>query len=286
VLLYTLGALLAIANGAAIDWSLFLFGYAIFFFAHLSVPFSNDYFDRETDKAAQRTAMSGGSGVLVEHPEMARTALFIAVLLLGLSVATAIAFTAYYSYSIWFLLYAILGGLMGWFYTAPPLKFAYRGLGEASTAIASGFIMPGMGYFVMSQTIDLWFVILSIPLMCYGAYFILTVEMPDVESDSAAGKVNLLVNHGLANGMRVALLVTILATLSLFIIAYTGVLGTTIDFWYLAWFSLLPLTVAAYGAIRDLRPREQVISQVKLNFAGMMGFLMFVIVVSVSTIWG
>jgi 1,4-dihydroxy-2-naphthoate polyprenyltransferase len=285
VLLFTLGALLAIANGAAIEPGLFIFGYAIFFFAHLSVPFSNDYFDQEADKAAQRTSVSGGSGVLIEHPEMAPLALMMAILLIALSVATAMAFTWYYSYPLSFLAYAVLGGLLGWFYTAPPLRLAYRGLGEATTALASGFIMPGMGYFVISGTIDMWFVIFSFPIICYGLYFILTVEMPDIESDRSAGKVNLLVDRGLGTGTKVALLGTAAATAFLFTIAYTGVLGTTIDFWYLAWFSLLPLAISGYGTIRDLRQRRQVLSQVKLNFVGIMSFLLFFITVSVATVW-
>jgi 1,4-dihydroxy-2-naphthoate octaprenyltransferase len=285
VLLFTLGALLAIANGAAIEPGQFIFGYAIFFFAHLSVPFSNDYFDQEADRAAQRTSVSGGSGVLIEHPEMAPLALKIAILLIALSVATAIAFTWYYSFPPAFLVYAVLGGLIGWFYTAPPLRLAYRGLGEASTALASGFIMPGMGYFVMSGTIDLWFVIFSLPVICYGLYFIITVEMPDIESDRSASKSNLLVDRGLRTGTMVALLATALATIFLFTIAYTGVLGTTVDFWYLAWFSFLPLAIAGYGAIRDLRQRSQVLSQVKLNFVGIMSFLLFFITVSVASVW-
>jgi 1,4-dihydroxy-2-naphthoate octaprenyltransferase len=285
VLLFTLGALLAIANGAAIEPGLFIFGYAIFFFAHLSVPFSNDYFDQEADRAAQRTSVSGGSGVLIEHPEMAPLALMIAILLIALSVATAIAFTLYYSFPASFLVYAVLGGLLGWFYTAPPFRLAYRGLGEVSTALASGFVMPGMGYFVMSGTIDIWFVIFSLPLICYGLYFIITVEMPDIESDRSAGKVNLLVDRGLGTGTKLALLATSLATTFLFTIAYTGVLGTTVDFWLLAWFSLLPLAIAGYGAIRDLRQRRQVLSQVKLNFVGIMSFLLFFITVSITTVW-
>ena len=284
VLLYTLGAVLASANGAPFYLGMFLFGYAIFFFAHLSVSFSNDYFDRESDRMAEQTSLSGGSGVLVQHPELAPTALRIAVLLLLLSVLTAMAFTWYYSFPLWFLLYAVLGGLMGWFYTAPPLKLAYRGLGEASTAIASGFIMPGMGYLVMSGTIDLWFAILSLPLMCYGLYFILTVEMPDVDFDRLAGKMNLMVHRGIVTGARAALLATSLATLGLFLIAYTDVLGSTINFWFVTAFSLLPLTIAAYGVTRDLSIRGNVLSQVKLNFVAMMSFLMFVILISTAPV--
>lgn len=284
VLLYILGAMLALVNGAPFDLGKFLLGYAIFFCADLSVSFSNEYFDRESDAMAERTPFSGGTGALVERPELSFLALFIAVTLLALSFIAAIAFTVWYSYSVWFLLYAIMGGLLGWFYTAPPLKLAYRGLGEASTAIGSGLVMPGMGYWVMSGGIDLWFLILSLPLICYGVYFILSVEMPDVEYDRVVGKVNLMVRRGIGAGGKAALLATAMASIMLFAIAYTGVLGQRVDFWVLALFSLLPLALAAFGLMRDLGDRKVVISQVRLNLTGMMVFLVFAMALVYSSI--
>jgi len=137
----------------------------------------------------------------------------------------------------------------------------------------------------MSGTIDLWFVILSLPIICYGLYFIMTVEMPDIDSDRASGRSNLLVNFGLRIGTMTALFATGMATILFFIIAYSGVLGRTIDFWYLALFSLVPLSMAGYGALRDLRQREQLLSQVRLNFIAMMGFLVLVTVISGMAIW-
>jgi len=283
ILLYTLGALLAIVNGAAVELAVFVFGYTIFLFSHISMHFSNDYFDQEGDIRSQRTPMSGGSGVLVEHPEMAHLALTVAVLLLIASAVTAAAFTLYYSYPVSFLIFAILGALLGWFYNAPPLRLAYRGLGEISTVIAVGFFMPGLGYFVASGTIDLWFMVLMLPLFCYGLFFIVTVEMPDIESDRMAGRENLLVDHGLESGTKVALYATVLATALLIAIAYMGVLGSTIDLWPLVFFSLIPLTIAAYGAVRDLHLRKKVLSQVKLNFASLISFVLVFIALAYAT---
>jgi len=42
ILLYTLGALLAIVNGAAVELAVLVFGYTIFLFSHISMNFSND----------------------------------------------------------------------------------------------------------------------------------------------------------------------------------------------------------------------------------------------------
>ena len=59
-MLYLMGYLLALLSGVDYDFSKFGFGYLIFGTAHLSLSFSNDYFDREADRNSVKTAFSGG----------------------------------------------------------------------------------------------------------------------------------------------------------------------------------------------------------------------------------
>ncbi|MDD1747007.1 MAG: prenyltransferase [Methanomassiliicoccales archaeon] len=266
--------MIAWANGFSISWDKFLFGYLIFFLAHLSLHFSNDYFDRESDAKSKPTALSGGTGVLVSNPEMAPFALHMALSLLLASGAVAVAFTLYYDYSPAFLVFAILGALLGWFYTAPPLKFAYRGLGELSTMIAVGLVMPGMGYFVISGSIDAWFLVLSLPLFCYGLFFILTVEMPDMEVDAMTGKRGYVVRFGRRRSALTSLAACITASLLFVLIYATGVLGEDVNFGLIALFSLVPLGVAGLTALKVSDDKEKVVSQVKLNFASLVVFLL------------
>jgi len=138
-LLYLMGYLLAILGGVKYDLAKFVFGYLIFGSAHLSVSFSNDYFDRHSDRMSIKTVFSGGSKVLVNHPELESLALKLAILLLFFSIIANMFFTIIYTYSFWFFIFGLLGAFLGWFYTAPPLKLAYRGLGELSTMLAVGF---------------------------------------------------------------------------------------------------------------------------------------------------
>lgn len=276
LLLYTLGSLLASARGYPLAWDRFLLGYAIFFLAHLSVSFSNDYFDREGDAMSNRTPLSGGSGVLVAHPELASLSLGIALSLLLASGVVATTFALAYGYQPLFVAFALAGGWLGWFYSAPPLRFAYRGLGEATTALAAGLVMPGMGYFVVSGSIDLWFLALSLPLMCYGLFFILTVEMPDVEADSLSGKRGYLVKHGRRGGARLSVSACALGTLLLLSLDLTGALGRDLDVGAISLISLIPLAAAASALRGTMGERQSVIRQAKLNFASMMGFLLLV----------
>jgi 1,4-dihydroxy-2-naphthoate octaprenyltransferase len=274
IMLFALGALFASALGSPLVWDKIVLGYTIFFLAHLSVSFSNDYFDRAGDTRAEPTPLSGGSGVLVEHPELASLSKRIALALLVGSGLTAVLFTAYYGYHPLFLAFSLAGGWLGWFYTAPPLRFAYRGLGEAATVVAAGLVMPGMGYFVVSGGIDVWFLLLSLPLMCYGLFFILTVEMPDVEPDAVAGKRNLLVRRGRRVGALVAFVACASGTALLLALLFSGALRGTIDFGLIVLFSLIPLAASGFFLLRVSDQRERLVSHVKLNFASMMGFLL------------
>jgi hypothetical protein len=60
------------------------------------------------------------------------------------------------------------------------------------------------------------------------------------------------------------------------------VLGATIELWPLAWFS--PLAIAVYRIVRDLQQRKQVLSQVKLNFASIVSFVLFFIAISATAL--
>ncbi len=128
--LFVFGASWAILLGAPFSLSRILFGYLVLMPAHLSISYSNDYFDVEVDKYDKPTLFSGGSGILVNHPGLRKPALWIAIALILISLVLGIAFRIIYSFPIWFLGFAILGNLLGWFYTAPPLKLVYRGLGN------------------------------------------------------------------------------------------------------------------------------------------------------------
>jgi 1,4-dihydroxy-2-naphthoate octaprenyltransferase len=277
LLIYTLGALLAIINGAIGDPIKFLLGYAIFGTAHLSVSFSNDYFDREADRIANQTPFSGGSGVLVQHPELSRFALRFAIFLIIASIMIAIVFELVYSYGPFFLALVIFGSLLGWFYTAPPLKLAYRGYGEISTILATGLIMPTMGYYVMDGAIDARIVALSFPLMCYALFFILTVELPDVEVDRLGGKKNLMTYNGRKSGIMLSTIATLAAMILFIILALSGAL-LPLEMWLFVILSIIPLGVAVYGLTTRSEEHQLIVRQVKLNFSA----LLLILVVAVA----
>lgn len=274
-MLFLLGYLLALLGGVEYDLFKFVFGYLIFGTAHLSVSFSNDYFDRHSDRTSVKTAFSGGSKVLIEHPELESFALRFAVFLLCFSAISNIFFMFIYGYSFWFFVFGLLGGLLGLFYTAPPLKLAYRGLGELSTMLAVGLFMPGMGYFVASGTLDSLFSLLILPLSCYGLFFILTVHLPDIESDTLGQKKNILVKLGINSGKLVTVVATISGTFSLRLFLFFNISDGTIDWWPFVAFSVLPLLASIGSYLWRTTNRKYLVRQVMINMASMILFLLF-----------
>jgi len=195
-LLYLTGALYAVRTGTPFLLLSFLAGYLVCGSAHLSVSYSNDYFDRHTDDPDKRTAFSGGSGILVEHPGLAPAAFACAVFLILVSLTTTVLLIVLLDYPPFILLFVGAGLFFGWAYSAPPLRFVERGLGELSTMAAFGFFLPCSGYLFLAKGLDLSVLPLAIPLLFLGLFFIISVELPDGETDLQTGKRTFVVRFG------------------------------------------------------------------------------------------
>ena len=194
-LLFCIGVFLAVLFGAEFLLNKFLLGYSILFTAHLAVHYSNDYFDADADQYVEPTAISGGSGILVENPELKPFSKWFAIFLIILSLFLAAVFMIIFSYSIWFFVFVLFGNFLAWFYSAPPVKLVYRRLGEISTVL-TGIILPGMGYFTIMGALDMPFVIFAVPIAFLQLFFISSVEMPDMEGDKLGGKITMIVSMG------------------------------------------------------------------------------------------
>ena len=275
-LLFTFGALLAIVSGANFVLDRFIIGYSILFTAHLSVSYSNDYFDFHSDQFSKPTAISGGSGVLANNPELRSFAKRFALFLISLSIAFAIIFAILYSFSIPFILFVILGNLVGWYYTAPPLKLAYRRLGEIIATIAVGLMMPGLGYYVLNSGFDTLFSVFIVPSMCYSFAFIISVEIPDFEGDKQSNKKTLIVYKGRKFGFRLVALLHSLATIYFLMISITNVLPSLISFSLFPILSLIPLALAISGLIRQSDDRAVATGLVSNNLSAFAVFLLLV----------
>ncbi len=264
---FTAGALLAHLLGARFTPAMFLIGYAAMAAAHLSVHYSNDYFDADADRFVETSPISGGSGVLAANPGLKPAALRVAVALMAVSILIGYLFVTVYGYPVVFLVFGIAGNLLGWFYTAPPLALAYHNLGEVTNMITFGLLMPGAGYFVAMGTLDPSFFAFAVPLCLYGLVFITSVEIPDREGDIAGGKRTLIVRRGRIFGFSLIALAAAGATAALTLFALAGTFYP-VDFRPMALFSLVPLGIALWGFAHRCTERAPALRYATANIAG------------------
>jgi 1,4-dihydroxy-2-naphthoate octaprenyltransferase len=148
------------------------------------------------------------------------------------------------------LLLLAFGFFCAFFYTAPPIRFGYRGLGEIAQLLCFG---PGIGlgaYYVQTQTIswEAFWGTLPFGIMLFS--MITINEIPDYVEDRKAGKLTLVVRFGREKGVRLFTL----SLLSAYGAILVGILLRRIPLPGLISFLTLPL---AYRTIAVLRTHYQ-----------------------------
>lgn len=264
--LFTAGALLAVLFNFHFSLERYILGYLVVMTAHLSVSYSNDYFDVEVDKHGQPTLFTGGSGILVKHPHLQPLARRIALTLIGGSLLLAVLFTIYYQVPL-FLVLSILGVFLAWYYSAPPLQLSYRGWGEVAM-VASGFLIPSLGFLALASLLTLESVLFTLPLMCYQVLFIMSVEIPDLESDVKGSKHTYVADHGRLAGFRLAGIFGGLATI-LFLLLALSKLFMAPDFRVVALLSLLPTGLALWSWWKRTNQKERATPLATYNLIGL-----------------
>jgi 1,4-dihydroxy-2-naphthoate octaprenyltransferase len=264
---FSLGALLGVLFNADFVLSKFILGFAIVFLSTWAVHYHNDYFDFDSDQHGTPTAISGGSGVLLEHPEWRNKSKIMGISLIGLAIAISALFTYLFSYPLTFVLFVVIANLIAWFYAAPPFQLSYRGLGEfGNTAI--GLLFPGLGYFAIVGTLNLPFFIFAIPILFLQLLFTLSVEIPDMEGDRLGGKMTWIATKGREFGFKIIALSGILATISFLLIAYTNLFPAIIDFRIIAAISFIPLSLGLFELIKNPKDKSTATKFCIFNLAG------------------
>lgn len=268
--LFVFGALVAVLLGSPFSWARLVLGCLIVLPAQLSVNFGNDYFDVVSDQPDGGTFISGGSGILLEHPELRPTVKWIVTGLIVFSLSLGLIFQQVYDYPFWMMGFVVLGNLVGWIYSAPPFRLVERGLGELCLILVIGFLVPAMGYVTMRGTFDRTGVLFLVPLLCYGLVFTLSVEIPDLEVDSQADKRTWIVRTSRRVGFTLVGLALLLATGWFFLLPRLTETHIPMDFRISGGLSMLPLLPGLWGLLRgpaDRQPATQIATAIVLTLA-------------------
>ncbi|HEX8918418.1 MAG TPA: prenyltransferase [Chloroflexota bacterium] len=162
--------------------------------AHLGINITNDIFDTRSgadEINVTPTMFSGGSRVLqyglLSMSEMSA----LAGACYAVAIGSGLALVAQSGTGLLGL--GVAGLLIGYFYTAPPLRLVHRGLGELAVAAGFGPIMVLGAYYVQRGHYALWPAVLSIPVAMFVMLILYANEIPDRIADARAGKRTLVV---------------------------------------------------------------------------------------------
>lgn len=180
-----------------IDYFLSLLGFIGVVLAHISVNMLDDYFDWKKGAVAEyKKLLDGGLQArthkcfyaeqgLVSIETVLAVALSMDAIaaILGLYIASKVGFSV--------ILIAACAGLMGFFYSAPPFRLSYHGLGEIAIGIIFGPMIMIGAYITAGAPIDTPLIVASIAAGAMIANISHTHAIMDFKSDVAVGKTSL-----------------------------------------------------------------------------------------------
>ena len=189
------------------------------------------------------TPFSGGRNrVLVKGYLSLHDAVFIIITTLTIGGAFGLYITIYHEPHIFWI--GSLGLFLAVAYSLPPLKFAYRGLGEIAVGIAFGPLIVSGAFVIQAHFLTGKVFLVSLPIGFLIANFLFINQYPDYEADKKYHKNNWLVRLGKDKGIIVFITLFALAYLSIIILA----ISTRNPFWLLSFLSL-PLVIQAVRTV-------------------------------------
>ena len=218
--------------GAAVAWRFWgVFSpafFAVSLFAalcyHAGMNVLNDYYDFRNGADALNksplTPFAGGSRFIQNGLLTPKETLLLGA---GLVIAGTVA-GLYLAWAATPLILAVgfLGLLSGYFYSAPPLFLAGRGLGEATVGVNFGLLTVVGSCMVQTKAVSLEAAFASLPLSFLIAALLIVNEFPDFESDRLAGKRNLVVRLGKQKARYALLAIVFFAYASIIAAVLTG----------------------------------------------------------------
>lgn len=165
--------------------------------AHASVNILDDYFDWKNGAVdAYKKLIDAGEQVkthkcfyleqgLTSHKSLLIVALSMDTIagFLGLYIASKVGFSV--------ILIAAFAGILGFFYSAEPFKFSYRGMSELVIGIIFGPLLLSGAYITAGGTIDKTIIFASIIIGIFIANISFVHCIMDFNSDKNAGKTSL-----------------------------------------------------------------------------------------------
>ncbi|MBN1499364.1 MAG: prenyltransferase [Spirochaetes bacterium] len=195
------GTLLCIKINGSVNVSGFVLALISGITLHAATNVYNDIYDtiQGTDKVNEhRNEFSGGSGVLQDSPELMNQMYFIARTALIIAFFSTAALMFFIDKKLWIYLWSlfVISAFFSKYYTAAPVKLAYRGLGEISVWFSFGPMAVTMASVAQNTGVNTE-ILLLMPLSGLSTLSILLVgQMIDIDADRKSGKHGIISRTG------------------------------------------------------------------------------------------
>jgi len=225
----------------SVDWSWVLLALAGIYLIEIGKNAVNEFVDYWTGvdryvTADKRTPFSGGKKTIVDGKlSMLETAI-IAIITLALAFFVGLYIALAREPNVFWI--GMIGGILAVFYSLPPFKFNYNGLGEIAVGLTFGpLIMSGM-YVMLTGDLELYVAFIGLPLAFLITAVLWINQYPDYEADIKGGKRNWLVRIGKTKGLTIYALLYAGAYISLIALAITSS-----NYFWLLGFLTIPIAV-------------------------------------------
>jgi 1,4-dihydroxy-2-naphthoate octaprenyltransferase len=202
-----LGGVIAWKDGI-FDWTIFTLTTVAIVLAHSAADFIDDYFDYKNGNLGNKEQQFHDSPLIsgeITPKQVIWATIICLVPALGIGVYL------FYLIGLPVLLMAALGTFIVFFYTSPPFRLNYRGVGESALFLAFGPMIVFGVYYVITQQFSWEPILLGIPLGIFTMNVGLVSNTFDYEDDIKSAKKTFPVRFGQANAVKLLNWGTILA---------------------------------------------------------------------------
>jgi len=275
MILYALGASIARYLGITVNWEEYIFGQLWVTLLQLGTQYLNEYFNSPADiKNPNRTAFTGGSGVLGPGKLPRRIALISALTCFTILASTTVLIIVNINLTlvtIFIMLFALIGGLS---YSMPPVKLEGSGYGELIVSIIVAFLVPSFAFVIQAGEIHRLVPMTTFPLTTLHLAMLLVFELPDYATDIKFGKRTIMVRLGWEKGMLLHNILIFSTYLLLVIAAFFGLP----NFVWIPVILTFPIGLIQFWQMRRIasgaKPNWNVLTIIAISLFGSVTYLM------------
>lgn len=244
-----LGGVIAYAHGA-FDWTIFLLAFFGIIFAHSAADFIDDYFDYKNGNFANKDQQFHDSP-LVRGIITAEQVMLAFLLCMALALAAGVYILMRVGTPV--LILTAIGAFIVLFYTSPPIRLNFRGLGETALFLAFGPMVVFGVYFVLTQSFSWSPILAAVPIGIFVMNVGIVSNLFDHDDDVKNKKFTMPVKLGQATAVKALTGVTILAYLCPVVCVALGAL----PLWCLLVLLTLPMSLKMLKLAQNYRDLSQ-----------------------------